>query len=258
MLNKIKLCECGCEKYAKPGNRFIHGHNRQGKFHTKSTKEKMSRTMRIVDNTPEIRDKNSRSKIDYYQNPLNREKHVVRCNTFEARRNNSIAHNLPEVVAKLSQKARVAWCKPGMREKYKQLAIIASNKPERKAKHSEFMNKCWKDPEFIKKQMKARNVAQNQQEKKLENILNELYPNEYKFVGDGEVIISGKCPDFININGKKKIIELFGDYWHEGENPQDRMDIFKPYGYETLVIWERELKDAEKIRDRISEFHKIE
>ena len=28
---ECKLCECGCGKYAKPGNRFIHGHNLRGK-----------------------------------------------------------------------------------------------------------------------------------------------------------------------------------------------------------------------------------
>ena len=85
-------------------------------------------------------------------------------------------------------------------------------------------------------------------------ILETLYPGEWKFVGNGEVMIGGKFPDFININGQKKIIEVFGDYWHCGENSEDRINIFKPYGYDTLVIWEHELKDMGTVRNKISEF----
>ena len=36
---------------------------------------------------------------------------------------------------------------------------------------------------------------------------------EYDFVGDGKIMIGTKNPDFINIK-IKKIIEVFGDYWH--------------------------------------------
>lgn len=94
----------------------------------------------------------------------------------------------------------------------------------------------------------------NKPESTILSILDSIYPNEWKFVGDGQVIICGKNPDFININGQKKIIELFGDYWHRGQNPQDRIDVFKPFGYDTLVIWERELKQIESVVDKIREF----
>lgn len=112
-----------------------------------------------------------------------------------------------------------------------------------KLKMSASKIKLWKTDEYVSKQMKAHRVKQNKKELLLEKILHDLYPNEWKFVGDGQVIIDGKCPDFINVNGQKKIIELFGDYWHKGENPQDRIDVFKPFGYDTLVIWEKDLKD---------------
>ena len=82
---------------------------------------------------------------------------------------------------------------------------------------------------IYKKQMIANHGRQNKAEKYLELILENLYPGEWKFVGDGQVRISGKCPDFININGEKKIIELFGDYWHQGQDPQNRIDIFTPF-----------------------------
>lgn len=94
----------------------------------------------------------------------------------------------------------------------------------------------------------------NKPESAILSILNSIYPGEWKFVGDGQVVISGKNPDFININGQKKIIELFGDYWHRGQNPDDRAAIFAPYGYRTLVIWERELKNMDSVAEKIREF----
>ena len=38
----MTLCECGCGQEVKEGNRFIHGHHRQGIKHTDSAKKKMS------------------------------------------------------------------------------------------------------------------------------------------------------------------------------------------------------------------------
>jgi len=87
-------------------------------------------------------------------------------------------------------------------------------------------------------------------------ILESLYPGEWKFVGDGQVIIDGKCPDFINVNGQKKIIELYGERWHRDDDPQDRINVFKPFGYDTLVIWVRELQNSRKVRKMIIEFCK--
>lgn len=117
----------------------------------------------------------------------------------------------------------------------------------------EFLNKKksmelkrWKNPKYRKKQLQSilsgSNKSPNKLETKLLIILNKLYPNEWKFVGNGKVIIAGKCPDFINVNGQKKIIELFGDYWHKNKDPENRKKTFKPFGYDTLVIWEKELK----------------
>ena len=78
-------------------------------------------------------------------------------------------------------------------------------------------------------------------------LLNKLYPNEYKFVGDGQVIIDGFNPDFININGKKIIIEMFGDYWHKRkeviERDVRRLDSYKELGYKTIIVWERQIKN---------------
>jgi len=114
----------------------------------------------------------------------------------------------------------------------------------------------WKDSEWrhytIRQQ--RRHTCPNNPEKRLLQLLEELYPHEWKFVGDGSLVIGGLNPDFANVNGKKLIIELFGDYWHRGQNPQDRIDTFTPFGFDTLVIWESELDNTIVVTKQIREF----
>jgi len=79
-----------------------------------------------------------------------------------------------------------------------------------------------------------------------------------KFVGDGKVILSGFCPDFIN-KIQKKIIELYGDYWHTKSQyvinkDKRRLIEYKKRGYKTLIIWEHELKDLDKITNKLIKF----
>ena len=102
------------------------------------------------------------------------------------------------------------------------------------------------------------NIVPNKKEQELYEFLQEILPDEYKFVGDGKTVDVGGCaPDFININGQKKLIELYGDYWHKGDDEGHRIFYFRLFGYETLIIWEHELKDKEKLREKILAFHGI-
>ena len=125
---------------------------------------------------------------------------------------------------------------------------------------SEKQKELWKDPAYrksqLKKQFKGRQVHPNKLERFLSELLQELFPNEYKFVGDGTVIIGGKLPDFINVNGQKKIIEFFGNYYHKREDEEIRIAYFRRYGYKTLVIWEEELNDLPKLKNKLFRFHR--
>ena len=104
------------------------------------------------------------------------------------------------------------------------------------------------------------NRKPTQLEKDITNIVQNLLPKEYKYNGNFElgITIGGKIPDFVNINGKKKAIDAFGDYWHEGEDPQIRIDLFKEYGWDLLVIWQHELKDKDAVIQKILKFHGVE
>lgn len=149
--------------------------------------------------------------------------------------------------ALLSARSKMIWQDPEYRAKMK-------------AKHVEI----WKrnNYEAMRKMRLACCVHPNKPEKVVINILNELYPSEWKFVGDGEVIIGGLNPDIINVNGKKLIIEVFGDYWHrQGLKPyhvnEGRVKVYAGYGYKTLILWESEIKDASLIRQKISAFANV-
>lgn len=160
--------------------------------------------------------------------------------------------------------------RPEERKRQSDAMIEAHNRPEFKKNHIEAMyrpevtkkmrkaaTKSWQKAEFIRKQMKARNVKPNKIELIFNDLLQGIFPNEYKFVGDGEFILAGKCPDFININGQKKIIELYGTYWHRGQIGQDRIDLFSQYGYKTLIVWENELKNENILKKKLLNFNEM-
>ena len=140
------------------------------------------------------------------------------------------------------------------------------SKEQRKRKHIMQLKK-WQDPVYKEKRLRAifagHNTSPNKPERRLENGLTKMFPGEYKFVGNGKTFVGGKCPDFINVNGQKKIIEMFGDYWHfEGhtgrtrkQEENQRVRHFKKYGFRTLIIWEMEFGDISQLKKKLKEFH---
>ncbi len=120
----------------------------------------------------------------------------------------------------------------------------------------------WKDPIYRKAQItaiiKSLCIVPNKPEVALGKLLNKISPNEYKFVGNGEIVIDRFNPDFINVNGQKKIIEMYGDYWHNRpeviKRDKKRIKVYKKYGYKTLVIWEKELKCLDKLIIKIRKY----
>lgn len=125
-------------------------------------------------------------------------------------------------------------------------------------KLSQSLKTYWSNPENKARQIKAMllplRIHPNKPEMMLLSLLNQEDASNWKFVGDGELIIVGKNPDFWN--GNHKLAELFGDYWHKGQNPQERIDLFQKEGYNTLIIWESELKYPNKVITKIKEFCK--
>ena len=91
-------------------------------------------------------------------------------------------------------------------------------------------------------------------ERKVETTLLRLFPGEWKYVGLGDVIIGRKVPDFINVNGQKKIVEVYGSYWHKKEDAPRRKKIFRRYGYKTLILWDYDLMNDQQLEKKLIAF----
>ena len=141
--------------------------------------------------------------------------------------------------------------------------------PEYRQHQIEAQTRSWLNLEVVAKRVGNANKHPNKPEQKLIDILGEYLP-EFKYNGDFSLGISlgGLIPDFVNVNGKKELIELFGDYYHSPEVTNNdwrrselgKIMIYNSLGWECLVIWEHELKnmtDGEIAAKAKSFFRKI-
>lgn len=131
-------------------------------------------------------------------------------------------------------------------------------------KYREEMKKLMNSMEYKEKVMEGiRNgvrIRPNKPEKILDDLLKKILPLEYKYVGDFSFFVGGYNPDFINIKNQKKIIELFGDYWHNlnrhKKRDKYRLMVYDQCGYDTLVIWQHELVDLDMVINKILNFNR--
>jgi len=257
---EIRVCACGCggtfEVAITSKKRYINGHYFRGRKRSLENVENNRVAVTIAMNRPEVKVKLRTS-------------HVGKCLS-------------EEVIEKMKASAEKNWEDPEYREKQ----IVALNRPEVKAKHRVALKEAnshpetiarhqtaakerWKDPEYKEKQLKAIfkgiRLLPNKPEKFLDKLFQKLFPNQWKYTGDGSFWItsSGKHlnPDFVHVN-QKKIIEHFGDWWHGEEvtgipneqHERERIDLFAQHGYQTLIIWEHELENTIQLQSKLEEF----
>jgi len=150
-------------------------------------------------------------------------------------------------------------------EEHRKKIKEGQNRSEVRIANSEAKKKNWKNSEYresqikaiVKGSMKASHIKPNKTELRLNGLLQRILPTEYKYVGDGKFILANKCPDFVNVNGQKKIIELYGNYWHRGETGIERIALFRQYGFDTLIVWEDELKDEGNLKEKLLNFNEV-
>lgn len=143
------------------------------------------------------------------------------------------------------KKGRIPWNKGLTKETDEGMAIISKKTKKR-----------WQNPESAKRMIKALQKKPTKLELEIGNLLNIMVPNQYKYNGNkGDIIIGGRCPDFVNCNGQKKVILINGIYWHlwklrrDKNNPNlTKEDIEaeerKPYegfGFKVLFLWEDDI-----------------
>jgi G:T-mismatch repair DNA endonuclease (very short patch repair protein) len=192
----------------------------------------------------------------------------------------------PETVQLLREKSNAYWSNSELREiwRRRQLGkhipeevrkkISEANKGKPKKPHTratrEKLRKIslnlWKNPIFILKIIKSHVKKPTKSENKLISII-EKYHIPLKYTGDGKLLIGKCCPDFIDSRGPKKVVELFGEWWHSKKRieklhnrskglltEKGRRSYFKKHGWDLLVIWEHELEDELYIVDKLNSF----
>jgi hypothetical protein len=127
----------------------------------------------------------------------------------------------------------------------------------------------WRDLEMkdrlVSAVMKGNRKRPTLPEKIMQGILNKHFP-EFKYNGDfGQgIVLAGLVPDFVNTNGKKQVIEVFGDYFHSAKvvgsrqrgTEAGKIEAYKSVGFNCLVIWQSDLEHSSEdiIISKINQF----
>jgi len=120
---------------------------------------------------------------------------------------------------------------------------------------SEAIKEIWSTDRYLQNVLTAFERKPTQPE----IIFDEMTPETVVYTGNRtywEKLPNGKYknPDFKVID-QNKVIEVFGDYWHRNDDPQELIDLYKQIGFDCLVIWEKEIKETPQlVAKRVGEF----
>lgn len=122
---------------------------------------------------------------------------------------------------------------------------------------------CWKRHSYADAQMKSRNIKPNKPERALTRLI-DLQNLPFRYVGNGSLRIGGLNPDFVSTDDSKRVIELFGEVYHDPSKAffnirwkqqyWGRMIHYSQLGYDCLIIWDYELRDEERVLEKLKEF----
>ena len=249
----VKLCECGCGNPVKLASktkasmghvkgeplRFIHGHSQCGS-------------------------RNSHYKGDDVWASNNSGKHFCQCPDCRAK--GDCAETMIAITRDHHWRG-LPKLKPGHYEP-SDFRVAGQDSEETKMKRAESIRRAWAtDPEYRRKVTEAARKNCKNWHKKFnrrptgpEVLLSSLLPRGIRYVGGGDFYIwipflqRRRNPDY-KVTGQKKVIELFGDYWHRNEDPADIIGQYAEAGFECLVVWEGELNaDPVAVQQRCVKF----
>lgn len=141
----------------------------------------------------------------------------------------------------------------------------ATNEEGSRRKKSEISKELWQSEEYIKNIFAGRYLHPNKFESHIDTVLQHFIPHEWAYNGGFEcgITIGGLVPDFVNINGRKQLIEGFGDPFHDGtfncswkRTEFGRKAIFAQLGYDVLILWQSVIDKMadEEIAEVVIEF----
>jgi len=247
-------CLCGCGEEVKLGNKYIHGHNWKGKHHTKESKDKISEH-----HSPNSAwSKGKHFSETHIENISDARKDFCKCikgKTYEEiygeerakeirekQRNADPARNTRgKTYEEIYGEERAVEVRRKNSESHEGYVMPQEQRDKISETNSKITKELWKDKIYREKHIRGflKTILKRPTslEQKVISIC-ELYTLPFKYVGDGQVIIAGKNPDFIETNGKKLLIESYGFFWHEDNYEEERRKVFAPFGYKTLFLGE--------------------
>lgn len=260
----MSFCKCGCGKLVtKEKNLYLKGHSekKKGRKTSDEIKIKISNSLKGIKNgffnkkhSEETKEKmrkqwENRKLKENYDESL-KKRGFKQSKIMKSLWNTGI-YSSDEYRKKLSDGIKLVWADKNS----------VYNSEEWRSKVSKNTREQFKDPEKLKNYINATKQKPNKKELFLGDLIDSIFPNKYKFVGDHKLWINGKNPDFIN-EDSKKIIEFFGDYWHSKEitgNDNEteeliRTNFFEENQYKVLIIWEHELLNINNTIEKIIRF----
>ena len=85
----------------------------------------------------------------------------------------------------------------------------------------------------------------------MQKALNRWFPGEWRY-NKGAVVLDSLVPDFININGRKAVIEVFGNYWHRPDEIAQKRRRYRRLGFQCVAVWEKDFNsDPELLRQGV-------
>ena len=180
----------------------------------------------------------------YWEEPENKERAVKRQKETIRKQVEADPEFHKKAAAQITKETRVRQGKTTV----KYLNEVYWEKPENKkraAEHTRVLNEQGK--------------MGQQSPNLLESYLDSLLPEDVEFVGNGKWwrrVAGGASmnPDF-KVKNANKVIEVYGDYWHRDDDPNERIKLWKSVGVECIVIWEKAIrKNSKAVVDRILKF----
>lgn len=146
------------------------------------------------------------------------------------------------------------WGDPEFRARHDRRNRTRVRTPEELAKVAAKAKARFADPAYKDRVVRAIRLANHRRptgpESRMRRCLDFWFPGAFRYVGDGAVVIGGKCPDFV-ARRSPLVLEVFGRYWHRPEEVGARIRHFRRHGYRALIVWEDQLDEPEALRRRL-------
>ena len=192
---------------------------RYGIYHTKESKEKISL---------------SKKRNPFFITKEYREKLRI------ARRNRKVSPHSEATKRKMSISRKGKCLSILTRAKMSKSLINRWKNLDYRKKQIELCTKRWKNNIYRENQIKSIlkglfEIRPTSLEKQMIDIIKK-YELPYKYTGDGSFLIGYKNPDFVNINGQKRCIEVANIFHHKKDYEQKRIEHFAKYGWKCYVF----------------------